>query len=196
MTKQRLPRIPLFTCLFVYPWMDGLSTPLSTVAPSSNQRCARQAHRQQSIVTQLDPASFLVLHFFRIGKTGTKRKKEKSKSHSTPHSTLLSHPPFRTILNRKNPSHITQATVTTIPPKTMPSDVWGSVQYESGNEIRTMRFKKEGNGSDFGSGGYLFGRHRECDKMYVHSSASLICYAVDIKQHQNNYAEMLYLPSY
>ncbi|KAG0334665.1 hypothetical protein BG000_008135 [Podila horticola] len=51
----------------------------------------------------------------------------------------------------------------------MPSDVWGSVQYESGNEIRTMRFKKEGNGSDFGSGGYLFGRHRECDKILSQS---------------------------
>ncbi|KAG0351453.1 hypothetical protein BG005_009046 [Podila minutissima] len=46
----------------------------------------------------------------------------------------------------------------------MPSDVWGSVQYESGNEIRTMRFKKEGNGGDFGSGGlsqseYVSHRH-------------------------------------
>ncbi|KAG0095059.1 hypothetical protein BGZ93_006391 [Podila epicladia] len=51
----------------------------------------------------------------------------------------------------------------------MPSDVWGSVQYESGNEIRTMKFKKEGNGGDFGSGGYLFGRHRECDKILSQS---------------------------
>ncbi|KAF9331991.1 hypothetical protein BG006_005140 [Podila minutissima] len=46
----------------------------------------------------------------------------------------------------------------------MPSDVWGSVQYESGNEIRTMRFNKEGNGGDFGSGGlsqseYVSHRH-------------------------------------
>lgn len=48
------------------------------------------------------------------------------------------------------------------------------MEYPSGNEIRTMRFKKEGNEGDFGSGGYLFGRHRECDKMYVHFASSLI----------------------
>ncbi|KAF9383697.1 hypothetical protein CPB97_006247 [Podila verticillata] len=51
----------------------------------------------------------------------------------------------------------------------MSSEVWGSIEYPSGNEIRTMRFKKEGNEGDFGSGGYLFGRHRECDKILSRS---------------------------
>ncbi|KAG0340003.1 hypothetical protein BG004_006583 [Podila humilis] len=49
----------------------------------------------------------------------------------------------------------------------MPSSIWGSVEYFSGNKMRSMKFAKVGDVSEFGSGGYLFGRSQECDKIEI-----------------------------